>query len=260
MPYLLIIVLLLIGSVSHAQQQPSAVKTVLSVNPSPMMLIAGKTVTLRFRLLRLHQMPITLNELKEVHTQKIHLLIIDPSLSDYHHIHPVEDNKTNTFVFNFTPKNNGSYRIWADITPLATGEQEFVMTDIGVSSKENIIIDKALSLSSIEGPYTFTLRLNSEPKAGQEIMATMTIKKNGKPFTQLEPLMGSFAHVVGFSADYSSILHIHPMGKDPRHASDRGGSKLEFHIKLKKPGFVKLFAQLRIEGKDIYVPFGIIVK
>ncbi len=34
--------------------------------------------------------PITLNDLIEAHTQKIHLLIIDDSLLDYSHVHPVE--------------------------------------------------------------------------------------------------------------------------------------------------------------------------
>src|ERR1700733_11310452 len=32
--------------------------------------------------------PVTLTDLKEVHTQKIHLLIIDDSLEDYSHVHP----------------------------------------------------------------------------------------------------------------------------------------------------------------------------
>ncbi|BCA95312.1 hypothetical protein TUM19329_16730 [Legionella antarctica] len=201
-----------------------------------------------------------MKELKEVHTKKIHLLIIDPSLSDYHHIHPVEDNITHEFVFKFTPKYKGAYRIWADITPITTGEQQFIITDIGVSSKKKISINNAMNLKSIIGPYTFILKLNDVPRAGQEIMATMTVRKNGKPFNQLEPVMGAFAHVVGFSTDYASVIHIHPMGKEPSHPSDRGGSELALHMKLKKAGFIKLFAQIRVEGKDIYVPFGIIVK
>ena len=32
--------------------------------------------------------PITPDQLREVHTRKIHLLIIDGSLTDYHHEHP----------------------------------------------------------------------------------------------------------------------------------------------------------------------------
>ena len=33
--------------------------------------------------------PVTLNDLKMVHTQKIHLLIIDNNLEDYIHVHPM---------------------------------------------------------------------------------------------------------------------------------------------------------------------------
>ncbi len=72
--------------------------------------------------------------------------------------------------------------------------------------------------------------------------------------------MGTLAHLMGFYADYSSILHIHPMGKEPSKDSERGGSQLMFHIEPQKAGFVKLFAQFRINGKDIYVPFGILIR
>lgn len=67
------------------------------------------------------------------------------------------------------------------------------------------------------------------------------------------------AHIVGFADDYRSVLHVHPMGvrADP---SERGGPRLDFHIEPAKPGFVKLFAQVRIGGKDLFAPFGMVVK
>jgi hypothetical protein len=72
--------------------------------------------------------------------------------------------------------------------------------------------------------------------------------------------MGAFAHVVGFSENYHSIMHIHPMGKEPETAQDRGGPVLHFHIDPNRPGFVKIFAQVRIKGQDFYAPFSVMVK
>lgn len=197
--------------------------------------------------------------LKEAHTRKLHLLVVDPSLSDYHHIHPTPL-PSGEWSFDFTPLKNGPYRVWADVIPVATGKQEYVATDIGAPSQEKAAIDKATVMTSTVDGYTFALALEGEPKAGAAVMGNITVTKDGKPFTQLEPVMGAFAHVVGFTEDYNSVLHIHPMGKEPTSDTERGGPKLEFHIEPKKPGFVKLFAQVRIGGKDIFAPFGVMVK
>lgn len=204
--------------------------------------------------------PISLDDLKEAHTKKLHLLVIDPSLTDYHHIHPVAGKNAGEFVFDFMPKKNDSYRVWADVIPVATGKQEYVMADMGSAAKDKAAINKATSMTSTVDGYTFTLALDSEPKAGSAVMGNITVTKDGKPFTQLEPVMGAFAHVVGFTEDYNSVMHIHPMGKEPTSDSERGGPKLEFHIEPEKAGFVKMFAQVKIGGKDVFVPFGITVK
>lgn len=227
----------------------------ISLEKSPNILTANKPITIRFQLLRDNK-ALKIDELKEVHTQKIHVLIIDPSLSDYHHVHPVIDSKKQDFVFSFTPKKTGAYQMWVDITPIKTNKQEFLVTDLGTSPLNPLVKEKVV-LNTKMSPYEFTLTLDSKPKAGQEVMATITVTKNGKPFTKLEPVMGAFAHVVGFSGDHASILHIHPMGKEPTRESDRGGAELMFHIGLKKTGFVKLFAQFRINEQDVYVPFAI---
>jgi len=204
--------------------------------------------------------PLTLDDLKEAHTKKLHLLVVDPTLTDYHHIHPVAGEKPGEYVFDFTPLKNDSYRVWADVVPVATGKQEYVQTDMGTPAKEKASIDKATSMTATVDGYIFTLSLDGVPKGGSPVMGNVTVTKDGQPFTGLEPVMGAFAHVVGFTEDYNSVLHVHPMGKEPTSDAERGGPKLEFHIEPEKAGFVKLFTQVRIGGKDIFVPFGITVK
>lgn len=224
-------------------------------------LIKGKTDQVQIELIdnKSHK-TLTLADLKTVHTEKVHLLIIDPTLSDYHHIHPTMDTKTGKFVFAFTPKTNGAYRMWADITPLATNQQTYVMADMGAASQQIPIINKTVNTVSHVNGYTFTLQFADEIVAGKPAMGTITITKDNKPFTGLEPIMGAFAHIVGFGEKYDSVLHIHPMGKEPTKSTDRGGPTLEFHIEPQETGFVKLFAQMRINGQEIFVPFGIQVK
>jgi hypothetical protein len=243
----------------HTEIKPSnSVKLELSLS-SP--LVAGKATQVTARLLSVaDNKPLTLADLKEAHTKKLHLLVVDPSLTDYHHIHPTAGKNAGEYVFDFTPKKNDSYRVWADVIPVATGKQEYVVADMGTTAKEKAAISKTTIMTSTAEGYTFTLALDSEPKAGAAVTGNITVTKDGKPFTQLEPVMGAFAHVVGFTEDYNSVLHIHPMGKEPTTETERGGPKLEFHIEPEKAGFVKLFAQVRIGGKDVFAPFGVTVK
>jgi hypothetical protein len=91
-------------------------------------------------------------------------------------------------------------------------------------------------------------------------MGNVTITKDGKPFTQLEPVMAAFAHIVGFSEDRKTVVHIHPMGIEPTKESDRDGPTLQFHIEPNKAGFTKMFVQVRVNGKDVFAPFGVMVK
>lgn len=219
---------------------------------------ANTTETIRLQLLK-NNKPLTAEDLETVHTKKIHLMVIDPTLTDYYHIHPLMDNINKDFIFKFSPKKNGSYRIWVDITPISTNKQLFLSADIGTSSNKHSI-SQEVKLNSSVNSYQFNLKLDGQPQVGKPIMATITVTNDRKPFSQLEPVMGAFAHLMGFYADNSSILHIHPMGNGPRKDSERGGSQLMFHIEPQKAGFVKLFAQFRINGKDIYVPFGIVIR
>lgn len=250
------------AGMSHGAQEEAKAQNSVKLELHPASALAvGKTTQVTLKMTNMADgAPLTLDDLKEAHTKKLHVLIIDPSLTDYHHIHPVAGKNAGEFVFDFTPKKNDSYRVWADVIPVATDKQEYVMADMGSAAKDKATIAKTTSMASTVDGYTFTLALDSEPKAGSAVMGNITVTKDGKPFTQLEPVMGAFAHVVGFTEDYNSVMHIHPMGKEPNSDTERGGPEMEFHIEPKKTGFVKIFAQVKIGGKDIYAPFAIMVK
>lgn len=221
----------------------------------PKHLSVNTPFTLHFQLLQNHK-ALGLSQLNEVHTKKIHVLVIDASLQDYHHLHPVMDTKSKTFIVHFTPKKPGSYQMWVDITPLKTKQQTFLMAHLGSEGNIEPITGKQV-LNTTLSPYQFKLHLDGTPSPDQEIMANILVSKNGKPYTKLEPIMGAFAHLVGFYGDHATMVHVHPMGKVPSKQHPRGGPSLMFHLMFQKPGFVKLFAQFRIAGHDVYVPFSI---
>lgn len=205
---------------------------------------------------------ITLDDLKEVHTQKVHLFTIDSSLKDYSHIHPKALPEAGLYEFEWNPKTKSSYQIWGDLFPLDTDTQEYVHSDLVKSKAEKSEINRTVTLESkIEG-YTFKLSLESK----NLVVGTPTLGKiavsddKGNPVKDLEPVMGAFGHIVGFTEDRKTVVHIHPMGEEPSKPTDRGGPELQFHITPEKKGFIKLFAQVSIKGKEMFAPFGVIVE
>lgn len=200
--------------------------------------------------------------LKEVHTQKVHLLIVDDSLEDYSHIHPKALKEPGLYEFEWDAKKQANYRIWADLHPLDTDAQEYVIADLVAGKDTKSEINKTVVLESTMDGYTFKLSFDSENLViGKPSLGKITITdKDGNPVKDLEPVMGAFAHIVGFFDDRQTVVHIHPMGEEPSKPTDRGGPELQFHIVAEKAGFIKLFAQVNIKGKELFVPFGIVVK
>ncbi|MBX9977032.1 MAG: hypothetical protein K2X98_02130 [Alphaproteobacteria bacterium] len=206
--------------------------------------------------------PVTLDTLKEVHTEKIHLLIIDDTLRDYTHVHPKATDEPGVYTFDWHPKTQGSYRMWADLFPLSSGKQEYALTDLVVKDDIQQTVDRTLSTKATINNYSFTLSFDTpQLTSGKAVMGKISITNTkGEPAKNLEPIMGAFAHIVGFSEDMNTVVHMHPMGEEPTKTKDRGGPDLQFHMEPTTPGFIKLFAQLIMDGKEMFIPFGIYVK
>lgn len=210
---------------------------------------------------QMNQTPLTLDDLAEVHTKKLHLLIINEALDDYHHIHPEATATPGKYTFSFTPKPNAHYKMWADITPKTTNQQIFLMTDLIAGSQAAKPTEKS-ALRSTVYPYSFALSFDKQAiTVGTPVIGKIVVRDlKQRPIKSLEPVMSAFAHIVTFSSDFTTINHAHPIGTEPKSEQDRGGPTLEFHYEPTHPGFVKLYAQVRINGQDIFVPFVFFVK
>ncbi|CEK09651.1 hypothetical protein [Legionella hackeliae] len=245
-------------SMKHAQQPPTVRFTIEKIVDD-----GGKKVVF-FKLMdSKSNNPIRLADLKEVHTQKIHLLIIDNTLTDYSHVHPQPTSEPGVYRFQWQPTHkNSAYRAWADLVPIHTNKQQYVTADLlpGKSST-TIKADNKLSYESTINGYQFHLSFDAPLKVGKAAMGKITVTDSeSKPIHTLEPIMGAFAHIVGFNNDLQTVVHIHPMGTEPNSEAARGGPELQFHIEPEKTGFTKVFAQVKINGQELYAPFGIFVE
>ena len=197
-------------------------------------------------------------DLENVHTSTFHLLVIDSTFTDYQHIHPRPSDTPGLYSFSFTPKLAGGYRAWADITPKETHKQTYASADLG--NPGSLKINRSDTREATVGGYRFTLSFDDRVAKDEEVMGKITVADaSGNPVNTLEPVMGAYGHIVGFYDDFRTIAHVHPMGEEPKSDSERGGPTLEFHLEPQKEGFIKLFAQVKIGGKELFVPFGVTV-
>jgi hypothetical protein len=222
-------------------------------------LVAGQRVPAFLDLVKLDGTAVYPSDLIVTHTERIHLLIIDPSLTDYHHEHPRATSAPGEYAFAFTPRLPGRYLVWADVRPRPLGLQEFVPASIGATITGEPGIDRTLSTRAVVEGMTFELSFSTENlRAGRPTTAKLRITgADGKPFTQLEPFMNAFVHLVGFHEDRQTVLHLHPKAPLVLDPAARGGPEFEFQMFPPKAGFVRLFAQVQVGGGSIYAPFGV---
>jgi hypothetical protein len=241
----------------HSAHQHDGEPELIITPISPSTLKAGEDNEVVLFIQDKQAKPVDVSQFEAVHTRPVHLLVIEPSLNDYHHEHPVQK-ATGQYAFNFTPQTACSYRTWVDVQ-LKGSHQQYIPVDLKGAEECDGPIDKTVNLEASSQGYDFKLELEGDLKAGEAVFANMNITKDGQPVDFLEPVMGAFAHMVGFYEDYESIAHIHPMGKEPIKDTERGGPTLRFHIEPEQAGYLKLFAQVQIDGRQVSAPFGVIV-
>ncbi len=231
------------------------------IAPGP--LEVGKKADLRLRLTFMEDhSPVTLADLEETHTRKIHLLITEPTETDYHHEHP-ESLDHGEYSFSFVPKLPGIYRVWADLKPLRTHVQQFSIADIAATTHAGRLqADEPENRHAEVDGYKFDLSFAKPVVLARDTVAGTlhVLNPAGRPCGELQVVMGAFGHLVGFSDDFSTVLHMHPIGQPPTAADSTGGPDLAFYFRSNKPGLVRLFAQVKIHGRDFFPRFVIKVQ
>lgn len=243
-------------------------------------LAANQPVTLTLTLKDASGAPLGPEAIATSHTQKVHVMIVDAALEDYTHAHATPGAAPGEWTLSFTPKFARTYRVWTDFK-LATGEEaeghshgegghdEEAKSDehgqtpsatLTVGTEASPAVAPTQALSSEAGGLKFSLSLGGPATVDAHVPATLVVTDAaGQSFASLEPIMGAYAHLVGFSADGSTMVHAHPQGAEPTEASARGGPALTFELHTTVAGPNRLFLQVQKDGAVITVPFTLMV-
>lgn len=74
--------------------------------------------------------------------------------------------------------------------------------------------------------------------------------------------MGAAAHMVAFDASVSGFAHLHPALATQEDAAltpmgiPVDTARLKFALQLTDPGYYRMWAQIKVDGNEIFAPFG----
>ncbi len=205
--------------------------------------------------------PITFDDIRETHEEMIHLLIVDPGLGDYHHKHPEPAGVDGEYRFSFTPGAGGEYFLFAEFTSARTGRPVHSVTGLTVPGEVRELARRE-SREGTVGDYVFELVDSGDgyrARRPQELRLRVSHRENGREVT-LDPIMGEYAHVVGFDPERSGFIHMHPLRQGTGYTLDSRHPEIGFMLQVPRPGFYKIWAQLKIDGREVFVPFGVNVE
>lgn len=202
--------------------------------------------------------PIGPEDLLVAHTRKLHLLVVDPTLQDYQHLHPEPGRVAGEWVFEVTPRFSGPYRVFADFVPAATGRGLYASADFEVPGALAAAQARP-DLRHEAGGLRFSLD-HTYLKAGKPAelkFRVETAEAGGR--VGLEPVMGAFAHLVTFDEARSGFAHLHPVEADLTKAPDAVRPELTFKVTIPRAGRFIVWAQVQRGGRDLFAPFAITV-
>ncbi len=241
------------GSASFVPVEAVRSPVTLELIPASELAIGQKTGVI-VRLEAASGRPLKVDDLLVVHTRKLHLLVTDPSLTDYQHLHPVATGEPGEFAFSFTPARSGRYRVYADFMPRATGRGLYAGSILEVPGEAGAPFADQ-SLTSEAAGVVFTLIPSSDPVRTHETV-TLTLEMvqadGGDP--ELELIMDAYAHMVAFDFDRQGFAHLHPQELVPI-VGEGGYRRLSFSLNLPDPGWYRVWAQIQMAGRQVFAPF-----
>ena len=176
--------------------------------------------------------------------------------SDFHHITAQSTGRPAEFTAAFTPRLPVPYRLWIAAAMDAMGREELLDIDLTADAKappENAANE---SLVATRDDFKAELRfIGGAPRAGEIAVARLILTRpDGQAMKTLEPVFGSFAHLIAFSNSAKEAIPIRPTGPAARPELP-GSLEIDFRFRPIAAGTCQLFAEVRMNGTDETLAF-----
>ena len=219
-------------------------------------------VNLKLTLEEFDGSPLAADEVALSHTEKIHLLAVDPSWMIISTLHPVPDSLFDgVWRFTITPKKFGEYRVFLDLIPIRSPRRVLLSETFNVEGGNAEIASVKSSLSHQIGDRSFTLEVEKNELSDDDYILKFKARDAlGNPLT-LRPVMGAHAHLVAFDWERKGFAHLHPLEAEGMigPVTDSITKDLEFAFNSSRIPSCRLWAQVLLEDdeNETFIPFSI---
>jgi hypothetical protein len=199
---------------------------------------AGPAAPVAFRILGPDGSAVTAFD--RSHDKDLHLIAVRRDLSGFQHVHPARAaDGTWTTSLALTP---GTWRLFADFVPAADGVNRTLGADLAVPGQYDPAPLPTPSRTAEVDGYTVTLGGDLVP--GEESEVTLSIRRNGRPVTDLQPYLAAYGHLVVLRAGDLAYLHVHPTG-EPGDGTTRPGPDVTFFGTAPSAGTYRLYLDFK---------------
>ncbi|WP_371621772.1 hypothetical protein OG245_01855 [Streptomyces sp. NBC_01116] len=177
------------------------------------------------------------------HEKKLHFIAVRRDTTGFQHVHPVMDGQ-GTWSVDLTLEP-GDWRFFADIHPTGHGGTMTLGIDASVAGHYAPHPVSEDSRSAHIGAYTVTLDGELLPGTASDL--TLTVSRNGRPLTDLQPYLGAYGHLVALRVGDLGYLHVHPEG-EPGDGVTEPGPGITFMAAAPSGGAYRLYLDFQHDG------------
>lgn len=194
--------------------------------------------TVSFQVLGPDGEPLT--DYETLHDKKMHFIVAKRDLSGFQHVHPTLD-ESGTWTTKLSLEA-GQWRTFADFDPAGKDPQLTLGADLTVAGDFTPKPLPKPSPTDTVGDYTVTL--DGAAKAGGDSKLTLTVEKDGKPVTDLQPYLAAYGHLVALREGDLAYLHVHPDG-EPGDGKTEPGPGITFYATFPSEGSYRLYLDFK---------------
>jgi hypothetical protein len=228
----------------------------------------GTRINLRFAITGSDGKAVT--RFAPLHGKRLHFIVARRDLSGFQHLHPSaysqarhpksqpagdarhgglvnEPTEAGGGVWSvpLTLPSAGTYRAFTDIRPEGAKEQLTLGMDLFAPGDDRSQALPAPSRTTRVGDYAVTLTGGLVP--GQAGRLTLSVTKNGRPVTDLQPYLKAYGHLVVLRHGDLAYLHVHPEG-EPGDGKTRPGPDITFLAEAPSAGSYRLYLDFQHQG------------
>ena len=190
---------------------------------------AGAPAELRFVIHGPDGAPVTAYDV--AHEQELHLVVVSRDLATYAHLHPTRD-ATGSWSVVAPALGPGSYRVYTDFVP-AGGTGLTLAADLAVPGEVSPIPRVPSTADVVDG---FDVTFDGDLVPGRTSELAVTVTRDGRPVTDLEPYLGALGHLVAIRDGDLAYLHAHPID-----GGAAGGPTVRFSVDVPSMGAYGLY-------------------